>query len=123
MNAYSSGITNTALTIDQSGNVGIGTTAPDGEFELTANTSEMIFSSSPNKTNRYRLDANFTDAADFGFGMGYWDGSAWQRTLTIDDSGKVGIGTTAPGYILDVRDVEIKEATLTLSIKDSTHGR
>ena len=108
------------MTIGSDGKVGIGTTSPDGEFELTSNTSEMIFSSSPNKTNRYRLDANISDSADFGFSMAYWDGSAWQRTLTIDDSGKVGIGTTSPAYMLDVRgDVEIKEASPTLSLKDS----
>jgi hypothetical protein len=34
-NNYGTGITNTALTIDQNGNVGIGTTTPGGQFELS----------------------------------------------------------------------------------------
>ena len=84
------------------GDVGFGTSSPDGEFELTANTPEMIFSSSPNKTNRYRFDANFTDSADFGFSTSYWDGSAYVRAITLRDSGKVGIGTTSPSTTLDV---------------------
>jgi len=90
------------LTVTGAGDVGINTTSPAGEFELTANTPEMIFSSSPNKTNRYRFDANFTDSADFGFSTSYWNGSAYVRAITLLDNGRVGIGTTGPSTTLDV---------------------
>lgn len=89
------------LRIDSSGNVGIGTTSPTGDLDINGNSSTLVFTS-PSNTNRYRIDANISDAADYGFSIGYWDGAAYQRTLTVDDSGKVGVGTTAPNDMLDV---------------------
>lgn len=91
-----------AVRVKDDGKVGVGTQSPAGEFELTANTPEMIFSSSPNKTNRYRFDANFTDSADFGFSTSYWNGSAYVRAITLLDNGRVGINTTSPSTTLDV---------------------
>ena len=104
------------VTIASDGDVGIGTTTPAGDFELTANTSEMIFSSSPNKTNRYRFDANFTDSADFGFSTSYWDGSAYVRAITLLDSGNVGIGDTSPSVRLHVNS----GTTNTVAVFEST---
>ena len=104
------------VTIASHGDVGIGTTSPAGDFELTANTSEMIFSSSPNKTNRYRFDANFTDSADFGFSTSYWDGSAYVRAITLLDSGNVGIGDTSPSVRLHVNS----GTTNTVAVFEST---
>ena len=91
----------TRMTIASSGNVGIGTTSPTGDLDINGNSSTLVFTS-PSNTNRYRIDANISDAADYGFSIGYWDGAAYQRTLTVDDSGKVGVGTTAPNDMLDV---------------------
>lgn len=91
----------TRVTVTGTGEVGIGTTSPTGTVDLNGNNSTLVFTS-PSNTNRYRIDANISDAADYGLSIGYWDGSAYQRTLTVDDSGNVGIGTTAPGALLHV---------------------
>jgi len=93
---------NQVLSIDSTnGRVGIGTDTPEANLDINGNTPSLLFTS-PTDTNRYRIDANISDAADFGLSLGYWDGAAYQRTLTVDDTGKVGINDTAPSYPLDV---------------------
>jgi len=81
--------------------VGIGTDTPLTNLDINGNSPSLVFTS-PSDTNRYRIDANMTDAADYGMSLGYWDGAAYQRTLTVDATGKVGINDTAPSYTLDV---------------------
>jgi hypothetical protein len=108
----------TRMTIDASGNVGIGTTTPLGTLDISGNTETLIFSS-PSGTNRYRFDANMTDAADYGFSLSYWDGSAYQRSLTLLDNGNVGIGTTTPASDLHVADTEV---TVVLQDTNGTVG-
>ena len=90
------------LKVDSANNrVGINTATPEADLDISGNSPSLLFTS-PSDTNRYRIDANMTDAADYGLSFGHWDGAAYQRTVTIVDSGQVGINDTTPSYTLDV---------------------
>lgn len=93
---------NERMRINSSGNVGIGTTAPDNNLEInsaTGGTLRLTYNDS---------DGSATDYSTLGVG------ASGLTTLTTVDSdgtsghialmpdGNVGIGTTSPGYLLDV---------------------
>jgi site-specific recombinase XerD len=50
-NSYSSGITNTAMTIDPSGNVGIGTTTPQGILHVASSNGDDLILNQAGTTN------------------------------------------------------------------------
>ncbi len=99
--------------IASNGNVGIGTTSPDGKIDIAAPTIDTVGAnsalrlSSSGGTNlfNFRLEnanRDFTiDSAGYG--------SGWNRSMTINRQsnatsfyGKVGIGTTTPSEKLEV---------------------
>jgi len=95
------------MRIDGDGNIGIGTTNPGQKLEVIGNA----------KISRDSLDASLTLArinyspsswrinAGFNVAAGdFWidQGSIATTKLLITTAGNVGIGTTAPGYALDV---------------------
>jgi hypothetical protein len=91
------------------GNVGIGTTAPSEKLHVVGSYAIQIIESTvggQNSTLKFT-----TTARTWGIGANMalsnsnfeiYDYSASANRLTIDTSGNVGIGTTAPGYKLDV---------------------
>ncbi|NTU46041.1 hypothetical protein HGA88_00245 [Candidatus Roizmanbacteria bacterium] len=102
-----------AMTIDAGGNVGIGTTNPGSNFHIVSSNSNQLRleegSNTGAATIRMITDGTATTvlrryasgnslANKFGISM---DGGTTQNLL-IDNSGNVGIGTTAPGAKLDV---------------------
>lgn len=108
-NNYASGITNQAITINPSGNVGIGTTSPSVPLHVrNDSTSNLLrLQSATANSDPYLLiqnDATYWTAGVFGGDSDKFkirDGSDTAR-LTIDTSGNVGIGTTSPAAKLDV---------------------
>ncbi len=121
-NVFASGITNTAMLIDPNGNVGIGVIDPDAKLEingqikitggtpgankvLTSNSSGLATWETPSSTNT--TDNTLTIAADSDANEA---SSALLFTvdnsekMRIDDSGKVGIGTTSPQGPIHVHD-------------------
>ena len=112
-NQNSTGVPLERMRIDSSGNVGIGTTSPVARLDVRKNQAGYTYIASDN--------AN-TAASGTGSGFVMTEGGsvAWYlrnerdgsgkfnignsaNRLTIDSSGNVGIGTTAPGYNLEVR--------------------
>ena len=96
------------------GNVGIGTTAPGGLYELdiVGGLNTIVRTHSVNATGTSGYVAENTSKS--WFVGSNWTG-AWSTNFEIDDltaggasrlvintSGDVGIGTTSPGYLLDV---------------------
>ena len=123
---------NVKMLIQQNGNVGIGTTAPGAYLDITGtnagttslqlrsgnsnvgtSSNQLTFGYSGTETYRHAIKtrhnsgSNATNAIDFYL----WDYSTdavgtvgTQHVMTVDggNGGSVGIGTTAPGYKLDV---------------------
>ena len=118
------------LTVDSSGNVGIGTTTPTADLHI-ADTSALLLLQDTNGTVGGSMESKiqFTDSTGavqaqvgLGTGTGFFlvdnnDGPMRVGTSSADDlylstndadrmtigsSGNVGIGTTVPAYRLDV---------------------
>jgi hypothetical protein len=104
---------NTAgIRIDTSNNVGIGTTSPSSKLEVveaTANTAAAITVDSAswdamlslkNANGTWTILNDYTGAGTTG-ALAFWNGS---YRMVIDNTGKVGIGTTNPSNKLTVED-------------------
>jgi len=104
------------MRITSAGNVGIGTTSPSQKLDVNGKikSNSSIFVDSIG-SDSVGVGANFTvsrasDAKQWimqlnaSAGLDFWNynGSAFNRRLTINESGNVGIGTTSPAYQLDV---------------------
>jgi hypothetical protein len=98
----------TAMTIDSSGNVGIGTTSPSAELDIKGASNPEIRLQSTDSTDPFLYFGDQVDAVRGGIGMDTSANALQLRgynnstRMTIDSSGNVGINKTAPGVALDV---------------------
>jgi hypothetical protein len=104
-NLYTSGITNTAMTIDSSGNVGIGTSSPTYKLTLAA-TNPRVSLEATGGTYYTRLVASSSflySGIEYASVFNFVDGST--ERMRITSAGDVAIGATSTsGYKLAVSD-------------------
>jgi len=111
----------TRLTIDSSGNVGIGTTNPTSPLYVKAGNSAIALNEYSNGATIWLdgADGDFTGGDYFQIlansssylGLGGYGGGA--TPLNVTNTGKVGIGTTSPAYRLDNNDLSIRTTSAT----------
>jgi hypothetical protein len=106
--------TNTHMTIDLNGNVGINDTSPDAKLHVMGTTGLPATSGTAfTGTMRLGVSGGYGTVMDFG-GVGPLTGTQWIQVtdssnqaihyplLLQPNGGNVGIGTTNPGNLLDV---------------------
>jgi len=111
---FASGGSSERMRIDSSGNVGIGTSSPLGRLHINGGTYDSftisgtstnsvglrIQNSSPSRNWNVGVSGSAGPAASGSFFI--YDDTAAATRMSIDSSGNVGIGTTSPGYKLQV---------------------
>lgn len=112
-----------------SGNVGIGTESPESKLHVNGDLTFTGLTSGDQGTRARILHtsgaaANGEDSKnDGGLILQSNDNSTYVDALTIDHSGKVGIGTTSPNHPLDVNEnVNGASQTVLFSNFDNTAG-
>ena len=109
------------LTIDSSGNVGIGTTSPDTLLDVSSSDDAVvrIQSEGSDSTDDARLEikttnGTFTIQNDRSLGTSgalTFAGNSSNNLVIDHDGGNIGIGTTSPGTKLDVAgDIRVKSS-------------
>ncbi len=88
-----SGVASGRLYLQAGGNVGIGTTAPGQKLEVRGNATDGWIKLSTTNGNPHIASTN-----DLGFNTG-----STNDVLYLTGLGSVGVGTTAPAHLLDVK--------------------
>jgi len=127
--------TSTAITIDSSQNVGIGTTSPSALLDVSSSDPSIFLTDETAGAGYGQIRYNggaFIFDADAGGATG---GSEFIRfnvsgteAMRIDSSGRVGIGTTSPSALLTVSsssntEINIIDGTRTSQIFTQNGGR
>jgi hypothetical protein len=120
--------TSTAITIDASQNVGIGTASPSTTFAVCQGTGTTGFEVVPDDANSRVIIQAYerTGAAyrelEYDGSSHQWNTSAATR-MTLDSSGNLGIGTVSPSLPLEVNGViESNAATNGVRVKRGSSG-
>jgi len=99
---------------DLTGNVGIGTSTPAQKFEIDLGNllarGADNFQKSGDTANVYVGDTNHLVSASWGGGLALGAYKVPQALFIHDTTGNVGIGTTTPGYTLDVEGTGVINA-------------
>jgi len=121
----------TQMTLDENGNVGIGTTSPSTKVSITPNVAgakiTLFDAGDPNNhagfgvsSGQLNYHSYLTDDHVFYAGGKNSDGTELMR---IQDNGNVGIGTTSPDNKLDVNgEIQLSNTGLPLGLTTEEEG-
>ncbi len=92
------------MRIDSSGNIGIGLTNPSayGKLAVTGTATQLALNASSGKSRIGFFEAGtgrfYIDTLNGADGLAFVDADGSTERMRIDSVGRVGIGTSAPGY-------------------------
>jgi hypothetical protein len=114
-----------AMRIDSSGNVGIGTTSPGAQLEVSRSAtngfSTIRWSNTGASGRTYEIGlGGDTASADFANKLYFYDSTAAANRMIIDSAGNVGIGTSSPAYVFQVNKTPATNSFNGIAYEDST---
>jgi hypothetical protein len=119
--------TNTRLTIDRSGNVGIGTAVPVATLQVAGGSDyhngigTPAFSLRQSNNNAYGWDFHHDTGTDGDLHWHRVENNVSSMFMTIQrSSGKIGIGTTVPSQLLHLKTTGSADTTMVLEGSSST---
>jgi hypothetical protein len=103
--------TNDYLVVDVTGQVGIGT-SPTGPLHVAGSGSTVPIKIDNTGTggNTWRIWSTNDAASDGGGKLGFYNEDTATRAMTLDSSGRVGIGTSNPEKLLHLKTSAINTA-------------
>lgn len=132
----------TRFHINSDGEVGIGTTSPDANLEVKRNDSNVskMFSINQDGTGDAIMTFRLTGDHEYAMGIDNDDSNKFKISdgstlgssdrLTIDTTGRIGIATTSPQFLLHIKQTSDGDDTQTSTggvgnaiIIENTHGK